>query len=250
MFELNGKNAVVTGSAQGIGYDVAVILAKQGANVTISDLNYEKAVAAADSITALGFGKAIAVVCDVRNSEQIINVFEETKKAFGGVDILVNNAGVLHSTPVQDVTEEEWQFQLDVNLNGTFLACQKAYDYLKESKAGRIINISSVAGRMGSYASGMGYVASKGGVRSLSMGLARQYGSAGITVNCICPGVIATSMIDQWDEATLQKQIDRVYTGRLGTTSDIGSLCVYLASDESGYMTGATLDINGGMFMG
>ena len=250
MFNLNGKTAVITGSAQGIGYDVAVILAKQGANVTISDLNYEKAVEAANQITALGFGKAIAVTCDVRKSDQIINMFEETKKAFGGVDILVNNAGVLHNTPVTEITEEEWQFQIDVNLNGTFLACQKAYDYLKESKAGRIINISSVAGRMGSYASGMGYVASKGAVRSLSMGLARQYGEAGITVNAICPGVIATSMIDLWTEETVQKQLDRVYTGRLGTTQDIGALCVYLASDESGYMTGATLDINGGMFMG
>ena len=250
MFELNGKNAVITGSAQGIGYDIAVIFAKQGANVTICDVNYDKAVASAKEISDLGFGKAIAVLCDVRNSDHIINVFEETKKAFGGVDILVNNAGVLHSTPVTEITEEEWQFQLDVNLNGTFLACQKAYDYLKDSKAGRIINIASVAGRMGSYASGMGYVASKGAVRSLSMGLARQYGSAGITVNCICPGVIATSMIEQWTEETIQAQIDRVYTGRLGTTRDVGALCVYLASDESGYITGSTLDINGGMFMG
>ncbi len=249
MFDLKQKSAVITGSAQGIGFDVAVILAKQGANVTICDVNYDKASEAAAKINEMGAGKAIAVLCDVRKSEHIINTFEETKKAFGTVDILVNNAGVLHSTPVQDITEEEWQFQLDVNLNGTFLACQKAYPYLKESKAGRIINIASVAGRMGSYSSGMGYVASKGGVRSLSMGLARQYGSAGITVNCICPGVIATAMIEQWSKATIDQQLERIYVGRLGTTDDIGALCVYLASNESGFITGATIDINGGMFM-
>ncbi|OON95807.1 MAG: hypothetical protein ATN32_01040 [Candidatus Epulonipiscium fishelsonii] len=250
MFDLSKKTAVITGSSQGIGYDIAALFAKQGVNVTINSRHFDKALVAANKINELGGGKAIAVSCDVRKSDQLINMFEETKKAFGQIDILINNAGVLHSTAVEDITEEEWQFQIDINLTGTFLACQKAYPYLKESKAGRIINIASVAGRMGSYASGMGYVASKGGARSLSMGLARQYGKDGITVNCICPGVIATSMVEQWSEATLQSQLDRVYTGRLGTTYDIGALCIYLASDESGYMTGATLDINGGMFMG
>lgn len=249
MFDLTGKNAVITGSAQGIGYDIAVILSQQGANVTICDVNYEKAVEAANKINALGHSKAIATLCDVRNVEHIVSTFEETKKAFGGIDILVNNAGVLHNTPVQDIEESEWQFILDVNLNGTFLASQKAYDYLKESKAGRIINISSVAARMGSYASGMGYVASKGGVRSLSMGLARQYGQDGITVNSICPGVITTPMVELWTEETMKQQLSRVYVGRLGTTDDIGALCAYLASNEAGFVTGATIDINGGMFM-
>ncbi len=250
MIDLTGRIAFITGGAQGIGLEVATRLAKQGANVALGDINEEKAKQSAEEITALGFGKAIGVYCNVTSIESLAESMKKTADEFGGIDILVNNAGVLHATPISDITMDEWNRQISINLTGAFFAMQQVFPYLKESKAGRIINLASVAGRMGSYASGMGYVASKGGLISLTYGVARQFTKHGITVNCLAPGPIATDMVNEWTQEAKDDLVSRIPVGRFGTTHDIAALISFLASDDAGYISGACLDINGGMHIG
>ncbi len=250
MLKLENRVAVITGGAQGIGLAMAERLTGQGANVVIADLNGEKASESAAKVTALGGGKCIGVTCNVGDLESIKSAMKAAADEFGGIDILVNNAGILHATPIEDITVEEFDRQLMINLRAPFFVTQQALPYLKKSKAGRVINMSSVAGRMGSYASGMGYVAGKGGLIALTYGMARQYAAMGITINCICPGTVGTDMIKEWSDEQVQGLIDKIPAGRLGRPDEIASCVAYLASDEAAFVTGHAMDINGGMFIG
>lgn len=250
MFRLDNRCAVVTGGAQGIGAAVVEVFAKQGAKVAILDLDIAKATERANEIKEKFKVDAYAIKCDVISNASIETAINEAAKLLGGIDILVNNAGVLNSTPIHEMTEEEWDKVIDINLKGVFFATQKAEQYLRKSKYPRVINMASMAGRMGAHASGMAYVGSKAGVIGITKGMARRYAEAQITVNCICPGIIATDMIKQWTPEAMKAQEERIPVKRLGTAYDVAYGCVYLASDEGGYMTGQGLDINGGIYIG
>lgn len=243
------KVAVVTGSAQGIGFAIANKLASQGIAVAVADINEEKASASAEALCQKGW-EAKGFFCDVSKSESLKTLTEQIMDAFGQIDILVNNAGILHSTPLADVTEAEWDKVMAINLKSVFFACQKALPYLKNSPNPRIINISSLAGRMGGYETGLAYTASKGGIISLTYGLARQLAPFGITVNAVCPGTTETDIIKCWDDAQIAALKARIPLNRLGKPENVASAVAYLASDEAEFITGLLMDVNGGMYFG
>ncbi len=247
--KLKNRVAIVTGSAQGIGLAIATRLCEEGAKVIIADLNDEKAAASSANLNKKGFETA-SVSVNVSDVASLENMVEFTNKTFGGVDILVNNAGILHSTPIPDVTEKEWDTVMEVNLKSVFFATQKALPYLKESKYPRVINISSLAGRMGGFETGLAYSASKGGIISLTYGFARQLSPFGITVNAVCPGTTKSAIIEQWSEAQINGLLARIPLGRLGDPTDIGASVAFLASDDGAFITGLLLDVNGGMYFG
>jgi 3-oxoacyl-[acyl-carrier protein] reductase len=246
---LAGKTAIVTGAAQGIGLAIARELAHQGARVGLFDLNESKAQEAAADLNKEDC-HAMAGYVDVSSLDSVKAMLESAAGQFGYLDIVVNNAGILSSTLVQDITEAEWDKILSVNLKGTFFVCQQAFHYLKDRPHPRLINMASVAGRMGGYESSMAYTASKGGVISLTYGLSRQYAPHRITVNCICPGPTETPMVLQWTPEQMAGLTQRIPLGMFGKPSHIGSAAAFLASDEAEFITGVALNINGGMYVG
>lgn len=245
----NTRTALVTGAAQGIGLAIAQTLAKAGAHVALADLQTEKAEAAAASLRAAGL-KADAFTVNMADVSSIDALMHRAAEKMGGLDILVNNAGILYNTEIEDTDEDEWDRVMSVNLKGAFFAAQKALPYLKKSSAARIINISSLAGRMGGYATSMTYTASKGGLISLTYGMARRLAPQGITVNCVCPGTTHTDMQNTWSEEQVAALRATIPMGRLGEPSDIASAVLYLASEEASFVTGLLLDVNGGMYFG
>lgn len=246
---LYGKIALVTGAAQGIGLSIATILAQNGALVAIYDLNEAKAQEAASSLVREGM-QAIGGKVDVASLDSVKNMIEATVRHYGQLDIVVNNAGILSSTPVRDITEAEWDNIMAVNLKGVFFVCQQAYPHLKTRPNPRIINMGSVAGRMGGFESSMAYSASKGGVIALTYGLSRQFAPDGITVNSICPGPIETPMIRQYEPSQIASLTARIPLGKLGKPEDIGHAIAFLSSDEASFITGLAMDINGGLYVG
>ena len=251
MFDLTGKICYVTGSARGIGKTAAEELAKLGANVAIADLNVEQAKETADEINKLGKGEAYAVQLNVGDNASIEASIKEVAEHFGGIDVVVNSAGILGASGIEEMEREgEWNRVIDIDLSGTFFVCQKALPYLKKSKAGRIINISSVSGRNGGFECSMAYAAAKGGVVAITRGMANRLASTGITVNAICPGTTETEMLKGYTPERVQHQIDCIPLGRLGQPIEIAAAVCYYASDESGFVTGNMHDINGGGYFG
>lgn len=246
---VEGRIAVVTGGAQGIGYAIATELAKRGAKVFLSDVNKEKAQESAAKLVELGY-TAAAGYCDVSSIESIEESLEEASKVWGGIDILVNNAGIMFSNKIEEVTEKEWDLVLGINLKGLFFCTQKVLPYIEGRPHPRIINISSVAGKMGSYASGMSYVASKGGILSLTYGMSRQLAPRGITVNAVCPGTIETPIMKAWTQDQIDGLKARIPLGRLGQPEDIAQAVAFLAADENDFITGEAISVNGGMYCG
>jgi 3-oxoacyl-[acyl-carrier protein] reductase len=243
------KKAVVTGAAQGIGLGIASRLAKEGAFVAICDINGKKAEQEAEKLTKEGL-KVIAVQADVSSTADIHRMIDRSADQFGGLDIVVNNAGVLDSSSILDMKEETWDRVLAINLRGTFFCCQAAIPYLKKSSAPRIVNISSLAGRMGGFETSLSYTASKGGILSITMGMARQLAPFGITVNALCPGTTESDIIKQWSPEQIASLKQRVPLGRLGSITDMAGAAAFLTSDDAGFITGVFLDVNGGMYMG
>ncbi len=246
---LTGKSAVVTGGAQGLGLAIAAELAAQGCEVVLVDINGDKAAAAAAKLAADG-KKADAVTGDVSSRAGCAALMAAAAERLGKLDILVNNAGILHSATIESTTEEEWDRVLAVNLKGVFFASQAAIPHLKKSPAPRIVNISSLAGRMGGYKTGLAYSASKGGVIALTMGMARQLAPDRITVHCVSPGTAETDIIKGWSPDAIQSLKDKIPLGRLGRGSDVAAAVAFFASDAAEFVTGTCLDVNGGMFMG
>jgi NAD(P)-dependent dehydrogenase (short-subunit alcohol dehydrogenase family) len=243
------KIALITGAAQGIGLAIARKLASQGIRVAIVDINHEKAESAALTLRQEGFDAA-SFYCDVSRAQNISEMIKAVAEHFGGIDILVNNAGILHSTPIPEVTEAEWDTVMAINLKSVFFASQQALPYLKESTCPRIINISSLAGRMGGFETGMAYTASKGAIISLTYGMARQFAPFGITVNAVCPGTTETEIITQWSKEKIDGLISRIPLKKLGKPANIASAVAYLASEEAEFITGLLMDVNGGMYFG
>ncbi|HHU89906.1 MAG TPA: SDR family oxidoreductase [Clostridiaceae bacterium] len=241
--------ALVTGAAQGIGLAVAQTLAKAGARIALADRQLEKVEEEALRLRQQGI-KAEAFAVDVADIVSIEEMMKNVSARLGSLDILVNNAGVLSSTAVEDLSEQEWDRVFAINLRGVFFVVQKALPYLKQSSTARIINMSSLAGRMGGYETGMAYTASKGGVISLTYGLARQLAPYGITVNCVCPGTTQTDILKDWSESQIASLQATIPLGRLGQPQDVASAVRYLASEEASFVTGLLLDVNGGMYFG
>ena len=249
MLTLKNRTAIISGGSKGIGFSIAKTFAENGMNVVILSSNQNNVDNAILKLNDLGF-QCDGYCSDVRDLDLIKNIFNEIFLKYNSFDVLVNSAGILDLSSIQDMTLDHWNNIMAVNLSGTFFTIQQALPYLEKSKAARIINISSNAGRMGGYENGLAYSASKGAIISLTYGLARRLAKSGITVNCIAPGTIISEMSEAYDEDTYNRLISRFPLGRFGFPEEIASADCYFESEESGFTTGAVLDVNGGMFMG
>jgi NAD(P)-dependent dehydrogenase (short-subunit alcohol dehydrogenase family) len=245
---LSDKTAIVTGARRGIGRAIALALAGEGANVVVSDISQEDCQKVVDEIERLG-RKGLAVKCDVSSGSDVEAMVKKTVAKFGRVDILVNNAGIIAYKPLLELTDDDWDKTLNVNLKGQFLCARAAGKEMVKNKRGRIINIASISsGGCGiAFPLIAHYTASKGGVMGLTKALALELTSQGINVNAICPGAIDTAMAEGAKESgQLEKVLARVPKGRLGQPEEIADLAVFLASDESEYISGAAIVIDGG----
>jgi len=243
---LSGRTAFVTGAARGIGLAIATTLAGQGAGVTLVDVDSAALEAAARSLG----DSAFALQADVSQQAEVRQAVERTAERFGSLDILVNNAGICPMTSFADIGESEWDRVLDINLKGAFLCCQAALPHLRRSgQRGRIINITSVAAQMGGVAIGAHYAASKAGLLGLTKSLARLLAGDGVTVNCVAPGTTATDLTASWEEDTRAGLRAQIPLGRFAQPSEIAEAVCFLASDHAAFITGATFDINGGLYV-
>ena len=251
MNRFEGKVALVTGagSRRGIGRGTALALAREGAKVAITDIvpeGVKQVVAELNEIS-----QAIGEVADVRNKDAMVQVVKKTVEAFGGLDILINIAGLTRPTKFLDISEEEYDLVLDVNLKGTFLTTQAAVPTMLERGSGVIVSLSSVSGQRGGGVFGTSaYSTAKAGIMGLTKALARELTPHGIRVNCVAPSMIDTDIAG--DLLTPERKVELAkgtLIGRLGTVDDVVKCILFLASDESSYLTGATLDINGGMHL-
>jgi NAD(P)-dependent dehydrogenase (short-subunit alcohol dehydrogenase family) len=246
MDELAGRIAFVTGAARGIGLAVAEALAGRGAGVAMLDIDITNLTSTAHSIGA----RTLAIEADVSRPDEVQRAMRQTVEHFGGLNILVNNAGICPMSDIADITEAEWDRVLAINLKGAFLCCQAALPYLRKSgRQGRIVNIASVAGQMGGVAVGAHYSASKAGLIGLGKSLARLLAADGVTVNCVAPGTAATDLIADWSEETKRRLSAQIPLGRFAQAEEIAEAVCFLASDQAGFITGATLDVNGGLYL-
>lgn len=249
MFELNGKVALVTGARRGMGKTHALALAGQGARVIITDIDTEESQLVVDEIKSKG-GEAVCFKMDVSNNAEINQVFDEIIKQFGRLDILVNNAGIYVSKSALELTEEDWNKTIDINLKGQFFCAQRAAKEMAKNKWGRIINIASVAsGQVGvGIAGGAHYTASKGGVIGMTETLAIEWAPLGINVNVVGPGAIDTPMVSaaQLPKEAMDAMLSAVPLKRIGKPEEVSAMVVFLASEEASYVTGATFYVDGG----
>jgi 3-oxoacyl-[acyl-carrier protein] reductase len=245
---LEGKAALVTGASRGIGREIALELARQGANVAVNFSGSEaKANEVVDEIKALG-REAFAVKCDVSNSGEVAEMVKGTIDRFGKLDILVNNAGITRDNLLMRMKEEEWDDVININLKGVFLCTKAVTRQMMKQRVGRIINIASIVGVSGNPGQA-NYVAAKAGVIGLTKTTAKELASRNITVNAIAPGFITTDMTEKLPEDVKTEMLKLIPLARLGEPKDIAKITAFLASDESSYITGQTLHIDGGMVM-
>jgi 3-oxoacyl-[acyl-carrier protein] reductase len=245
---LEGKVALVTGASRGIGREIALELARQGANVAVNYAGSEsKANQVVDEIKAIG-KEAFVIKCDVSNSDEVAAMVKETVDRFGKLDILVNNAGITKDNLLMRMKEEEWDDVININLKGVFLCTKAVTRQMMKQRVGRIINITSVVGVSGNPGQA-NYVAAKSGVIGLTKTTAKELASRNITVNAIAPGFITTDMTDKLSDEVKGEMLKQIPLARLGEPKDIAKMTAFLASDDASYITGQTLHINGGMVM-
>ena len=245
----NSRVAIVTGGAQGMGRAVAELLAKDGVSVVINDINKEAIEKVAGELEDLGLNVK-PVVGDVTSSKDVGILVKETVAEFGTVNILINNAGVLRPTKVIDIEESEWDFVVGVNLKGTFLCSKAVLPYMQSQKWGRIVNFSSTAGKNVSTIGGAHYTSAKAGILGFTRHLAKESAEYGVTVNSVCPGLIDTEMVQSTiSEEKKQEYASSFPINRLGQVQEVADLVGFLVSDKAAYITGASLDINGGDLM-
>ena len=246
---LEGHVAIVTGAGRGIGRAISEKLVESGSRVVVCDINVDDAERTAQILNSRE-QTSMACQADVTNLASVESLITEANDKFGQVDILVNNAGIMFRTRILDISVEEWEKTLQVNLTGSFLCTQAVIPGMKELGFGRIINISSSAGRSVSTLGGAHYTASKAGLLGLTRAVAKEVAPFSITVNAICPGLIDTEMARKTTSAKeLQDFLDVFPINRIGTPEEVGDLVVFLCSDKASYITGASLDINGGDLM-
>lgn len=245
--ELEGQIALVTGGGQGIGKAISLTLAKDGADVVIFELNLDKAEEVSKEIEGLG-RRALPIKVDVANPVEVEEGFRKGIETFGRLDILVNNAGITKDSLLVRMKEEDWDQVLDVNLKGAFLCTRAAVKPMSKQRYGRIINISSVVAFMGNPGQ-VNYVASKAGIVGFTKTVAKEYASRGITVNAIAPGFIQTAMTEALPEQVKEAMLKEIPLGKFGFPEDVANAVRFLASKDSGYITGQVIHVNGGMYM-
>jgi len=248
---LTDKVALVTGGSRGLGRAICLALAAEGVRVAI---NYRSGQAEAQEVQreiGARFGRAAAIIAgNVALAADVRAMFDATEAQLGPVDILVNNAGVWPKAQVVDMTEEDWDRTLQINLKGPFLTCREAVRrWLGAQRGGRIVNITSPAAFLGATTGHAHYAASKAGLVSFTVSLAREVAARGIAVNALAPGMMETDMARDALDANLQHYLNRIPLGRIASPAEIADAVVLLASDRSSYTTGATLDVSGGMLM-
>jgi len=248
MADTQGRIALVTGAAQGIGRAIALELAKAGATLALADINEVKLAQVVAEVEALG-GTAAAFKLDVSNQDSIEAGAKAVLERFGKVEILVNNAGITRDALMMMMKRSDWDLVIAINLTGPFLLTQALLRQMIKNRWGRIVNMASVVGRAG-QAGQVNYAASKAGLIGMTKSLAREVASRGITVNAVAPGYIETPMTAVLDEKVSAAMLANIPLARRGTDLDVAQAVAFLASDAASYITGHVLDVNGGMFMG
>ena len=245
---LKGKTAIVTGSSKGIGREIALALAENGADLVINGNNQEQLEHVKAQIEALG-SRCRVVRGDISDSNTAARLAAACMEAFGKIDILVNNAGVNSRIPFLELTEEEWRRMMGINLDGVFYCCKAVLPHMVHQQSGTIINISSTASKTAHANASICYGASKAAVNSMTQKLAYEMGPHHIRVNGICPGPIETDMSLQWTEEYRKNVVKKIPLGLLGTTKNVADVAVFLAYDMAGFINGETINVNGGSYM-
>lgn len=245
--KIKGKNAFVTGSAQGIGKAIAIGMAQEGANIAVADMNIEKAESTAQEIKELGVN-CVAIEIDVSRQDAVKSAFERFGKEFQGLDILVNNAGITRDSLLLRMKDEDWDTTIDINLKGTFLCSKEAIRIMAKQQYGKIVNVSSVVAFTGNPGQA-NYSASKAGIVGLTKTIAKEYASRGIRANAVAPGFISTAMTDVIPDKIKEDMKRSIPMGHFGVPEDVAHAVIFLSSDEADYITGQILHINGGMYM-
>jgi 3-oxoacyl-[acyl-carrier protein] reductase len=244
---LEGQTCLVTGASRGIGRGVAEELGSHGANVVVNyrsseDLAHE----VCDHIEDDCDGKAVPAQADVADYDEVQAMVEGVREEFGGVDVLVNNAGITVDKKFENMTRDDWERVVDVNLGGVFNATKACFEDLCEADDGRLINISSVVGQQGNYGQA-NYATTKSGLFGFTRTIALEMASSGSTANCVAPGFVATDMLETVPERVQEKILDRIPLNRFATVDDVAGIVRFVASEDAGYMTGQILAVNGGM---
>jgi len=245
--KLKDKVALVTGAAQGIGRAVALVLARNGADIVVSDINLEKAEETAKEIEGIG-PKAMAIRVNVANPGDVEGMVDAVLERFGRIDILVNNAGIARDKLILRMTEEDWDAVLNINLKGTFNCTKAVVKQMSKQRSGKIVNIASVSGEMGNPGQA-NYSASKAGVIGFTKTIAREFAQRGINVNAIAPGYIQTPMTEALPEKAKEELKRMIPVERLGQPEDVAEAVLFLVSESSSYITGHVLNVNGGIYM-
>ncbi len=246
--KLKNRAALVTGAARGIGKAITLTFVREGAKVALVDIDPKELEALGKEIEKRK-GESINIALDITQASGVQAMVNQVHKAFGRLDILVNNAGIIRRGTIETVTEEDWDRVIEVNLKGTFNCCKAVVEIMKNQNSGNIVNVSSIAGKLGDITSAPGYGPSKAGVDALTKTLARQLAPYGIRVNAVSPHAIETEMSAQWSEARRKEIIASIPLGRLGKPEDVAEAVLFLASDEASFITGEILDVNGGAWM-
>jgi len=242
------KVVLITGAAQGIGEATAIAFARERARVALADLNLDGVLQVKEKIDKIG-GKTLALKVDISNPAMVNEMMKKTVDHFGRLDILVNNAGIIARGVIEDVTDEMLDKVLSVNFKGVFYCCRAAVPIMKKQKYGKIVNVSSITAKRGDNTTAPCYGASKGAILTLTRSLARQLGPFGINVNAVAPHAIDTPMMKYWDEKKRKAVIESLPVRRMGKPEDVAHAILFLSSDEAGFITGETLNLNGGYLM-
>ena len=248
MGRFKGKSAIVTGASRGIGREIALLLAKEGARVAV---NYsgskDKADEVVQLITAAG-GEAFAIQADVSDADSVKNMVDQTVETFGSIDILVNNAGITKDNLLMRMKEDEWDDVMNINLKGVFLCTKGVTRQMMRQRAGKIVNVASIVGVSGNPGQA-NYVAAKAGVIGFTKTAAQELASRNINVNAVAPGFITTDMTDALSEEVKNQMLAMIPLGKLGNPEDVAKTVMFLLSDDAAYITGQTIHVDGGMVM-
>lgn len=248
MFDLSGDIAVVTGGSRGIGKAIVYALASAGATVIIADVDESNGQQICDELSANGL-QAEMVKTDITESKNVEALMKYIVDKYGKLDVLVNNAGILGDVSITEISDQDWSRLMSVNLTGAFYCCRAAVRHMLEKRKGKIINIASTGGKQGFPLAGVHYCASKGGIMALTRQLAIQVSPQGIHVNAVAPGTTETEMIKNRSEEKRKYIISKIPVGRMGRPEDTAAAVLFLASKAGDYITGETIDVNGGLYM-
>ncbi|SMP39910.1 3-oxoacyl-[acyl-carrier protein] reductase [Sphaerochaeta associata] len=244
--KLDGKLAVITGAARGIGREIAIRFAKEGAAVVLVDVRIP---AETEQVIQSFSPNVLSAVVDIADAEAVERLVQQVHAWKGPVDIVVNNAGIITREGILDLTPQQWRKVIDVNVNGTFYMCKAFLPDMVAKRCGKIVNVTSIAGKIGDITASPAYGTSKGAVNTFTRSLARQLAEYGITVNAVAPHAIETDMSAEWSEEKRRNVVASIPLKRMGTSGEVAAAVLFLASDEASFITGETLNVNGGYLM-